>query len=160
MFQSWNILNECCCYRSCFILKWKVPIMQVLRRRQDQTDIFREWQRTPGGTNHGLRWWDPPKISRWYHGMSWLQFLAQGGGSVKLAAGFPMANHVFSAEKSTRETPTRWSLLQIHVSLPSGRGKTISVSRNRKVVDLKMAVQQSFGERFVRLVTADGVFCI
>ena len=29
MFQSWNILNECCCYRSCFILKWKVPIINA-----------------------------------------------------------------------------------------------------------------------------------
>ena len=51
MFQSWNILNECSGYRSCFILKWKVPIMQVLRRiRQNQTERFREWQRTPGKT--------------------------------------------------------------------------------------------------------------
>eukprot|EP00435_Cladocopium_sp_Y103_P010854 s3534_g2.t2 len=53
-------------------------------------------------------------------------------------------------------TPNRWSPLQIHVSLPSGRGETISVSRNGKVVDLKMVVQQSLGTRFLRLAAPDG----
>ena len=72
---------------------------------------------------------------------------------MKLAAGFPNGESCIFRRK---KIPTRWSPLQIHVSLPSGRGETISVSRNRKVVDLKMVVQESFGQRFVRLVTADG----
>ena len=90
MFQSWNILNECCCYRSCFILKWKVPIINAGTAEKAGSDRYiQRMTEDPRGTNHGLRWWDPPRISRWYHGMSWLQFLAQGGGSVRLAAGFP-----------------------------------------------------------------------
>eukprot|EP00435_Cladocopium_sp_Y103_P039094 s1800_g10.t1 len=46
--------------------------------------------------------------------------------------------------------------LKIDVSLPSGRGETVSVLESATVVDLKIAAQQSLGQRFLRLASPDG----
>ena len=46
--------------------------------------------------------------------------------------------------------------LTLQVSLPSGRSETVSVLPCGTVVDLKIAAQQSFGHRFLRLATGVG----
>ena len=48
--------------------------------------------------------------------------------------------------------------LNIQVSLTSGRCETISVLKCGTVADLKMSVQRSFGQGFLRLVTLDAHF--
>ena len=67
--------------------------------------------------------------------------------------GFPaMANNV-------SPVPSRWGRrrhVRFHVSLPSGRGETISVSRDGTVAELKIAAQQSLGKGFLRLASPDG----
>ena len=47
-------------------------------------------------------------------------------------------------------------MLQVRVALPSGRSVNLSVPESCKVQDLKFLAQQSFGQGFVKLVTAEG----
>ena len=46
--------------------------------------------------------------------------------------------------------------LTLQVSLPSGRSETISVLPGGTVLDLKIAAQQSLGQRFLRLASSEG----
>eukprot|EP00435_Cladocopium_sp_Y103_P005670 s596_g1.t2 len=46
--------------------------------------------------------------------------------------------------------------MQLELSLPSGRCASVSVSQSGTIADLKLAAQQSFGQRFLRLATAEG----
>ena len=48
------------------------------------------------------------------------------------------------------------SSIELQVFLPSGRCETVAISQSGTVADLKIAAQQSFGQRFLRLATADG----
>eukprot|EP00435_Cladocopium_sp_Y103_P060114 s182_g21.t2 len=48
------------------------------------------------------------------------------------------------------------SSIELEVSLPSGRCETISLLRQGTIQDLKIAAQQSLGQRFLRLATAEG----
>ena len=48
------------------------------------------------------------------------------------------------------------SSIELQVFLPSGRYETVAISQSGTVADLKIAAQQSFGQRFLRLATADG----
>ena len=45
-------------------------------------------------------------------------------------------------------------MLQVNVSLPNGCHEVLSVEPSSKVQDLQIAAQQTFGRRFLRLVTA------
>ena len=47
-------------------------------------------------------------------------------------------------------------MLQIHVALPSGKRKSLRISESSKVGDLQVLAQQSFGQGFLRLVSAAG----
>ena len=47
-------------------------------------------------------------------------------------------------------------MLQIHVALPSGKRKSLTLPQSSKVGDLKRLAQQSFQQGFLRLVTAKG----
>eukprot|EP00438_Fugacium_kawagutii_P013428 Skav230499 [mRNA] locus=scaffold2083:3845:10908:+ [translate_table: standard] len=46
--------------------------------------------------------------------------------------------------------------MKLHVSLPSGRSASVEPPLNGTVGDLKMAAQQSLGQRFLRLMGPDG----
>jgi hypothetical protein len=46
--------------------------------------------------------------------------------------------------------------IKLEVSLPSGRCGTISVLDSGTIGDVKIAAQQSLGQRFLRLATANG----
>ena len=48
------------------------------------------------------------------------------------------------------------SSIKLQVSLPSGRCATVSVLESGTVADLKIAAQQSLGQRFLRLAAPDG----
>ena len=48
------------------------------------------------------------------------------------------------------------SLIELEVSLPSGRCATVSVLESGTVADLKRAAQKSLVQGFLRLATADG----
>ena len=48
------------------------------------------------------------------------------------------------------------SSIELQVFLPSGRCETVAISQSGTAADLKIAAQQSFGQRFLRLATADG----
>ena len=45
-------------------------------------------------------------------------------------------------------------MLQVNVTLPNGCHEVLSVEPSSKVQDLQIAAQQTFGRRFLRLVTA------
>ena len=47
-------------------------------------------------------------------------------------------------------------MLQVNVSLPSGRHESFSLSESSKVGDLKGLAQKYFGQGFLKLVTANG----
>ena len=47
-------------------------------------------------------------------------------------------------------------MLQVDVALPSGKRKHLSIAQSSKVGDLRILAQDSFGKRFLRLVTANG----
>ena len=47
-------------------------------------------------------------------------------------------------------------MLQVHVSFPSGCGETLAVPQNSTVGELKVLVQKSFRQRFLKLVTEKG----
>ena len=47
-------------------------------------------------------------------------------------------------------------MLQVNVALASGRSVNLSVPESCKVQDLKVLAQQSFGQGFVKLITAEG----
>jgi hypothetical protein len=47
-------------------------------------------------------------------------------------------------------------MLAVNVSLPSGCCKTLSLSHSSTVSDLKILVQESFGQGFLKLVTEEG----
>ena len=46
--------------------------------------------------------------------------------------------------------------IKLEVSLPSGCCETVTVLPSGTIADLKVAAQQSFGQRFLRLAAADG----
>jgi len=48
------------------------------------------------------------------------------------------------------------SSINLKFSLPSGRCETVSVLQSSTIADLKIAAQQSFGQRFLRLAAPDG----
>ena len=48
------------------------------------------------------------------------------------------------------------SSIKLNFSLPSGRCETVSVLQSSTIADLKIAAQQSFGQRFLRLAAPDG----
>ena len=47
-------------------------------------------------------------------------------------------------------------LLHVHVAFPSGHGETLSLPQNSTVGDLKVLVQKSFRQGFLKLVTEKG----
>ena len=47
-------------------------------------------------------------------------------------------------------------MLQINVALPSGKRKSLTVDESSKVGDLRILAQQSFGQGFLKLVSATG----
>ena len=49
-----------------------------------------------------------------------------------------------------------FQMLRVVVSLPSGSGKTLLLPELSKVGDLKILAQRSFGQGFLKLVTAEG----
>eukprot|EP00435_Cladocopium_sp_Y103_P009833 s1351_g2.t1 len=52
--------------------------------------------------------------------------------------------------------PVAESSIKLEVSLPSGRYETVKVSQSGTIADLKIAAQQAFGQRFLRLAAPDG----
>ena len=48
------------------------------------------------------------------------------------------------------------SSIELEVLLPSGRCETVAVSPSGTIADLKVAAQQLLGQRFLRLVAAEG----
>ena len=48
-------------------------------------------------------------------------------------------------------------MLRINASLPSGRNENLFIPQSSKVGDLRILAQKSFGQGFLRLVTADGL---
>ena len=83
--------------------------------------------------------------------------IRSGVDKLSWPADFPaMARNPSPAEKS-RQVPNRSRRpLKIHVYLPSGGGETVTVLRCGTVIELKMAAQQSLGQRFLRLAAPDG----
>ena len=47
-------------------------------------------------------------------------------------------------------------MFQVNVALPSGKSEIFEIPGSSKVGDLKILVQESFGQRFLRLVSAEG----
>ena len=47
-------------------------------------------------------------------------------------------------------------MLQVHISFPSGSGKTRLLPEHSKVGDLKLLAQKSFGKGFLKLINAEG----
>jgi len=48
------------------------------------------------------------------------------------------------------------AMLKVHVSFPSGCGESLALPQNSTVGDLKVLVQQSFRQGFLKLVTEKG----
>ena len=48
------------------------------------------------------------------------------------------------------------AMLHVHVAFPSGRGETLALPQNSTVGDLKVLVQKSFRQGFLKLVTEKG----
>ena len=47
-------------------------------------------------------------------------------------------------------------MFQVNVALPSGKSEIFEIPGSSKVGDLKILAQESFGQRFLRLVSAEG----
>ena len=47
-------------------------------------------------------------------------------------------------------------MLQVNISLPSGRSEKLSLEESSKVGDLRTLAQKAFRQGFLRLVTSDG----
>ena len=64
-----------------------------------------------------------------------------------------LSNRVMKRAESCQKAD---SSIELEVFLPSGRCETVAVSQSGTVADLKIAAQQSFGHRFLRLATGEG----
>ena len=49
-----------------------------------------------------------------------------------------------------------WSMLQVNITLPSGKSTSLAVPQSSKVGDVKILAQKAFHQGFLRLVSADG----
>eukprot|EP00438_Fugacium_kawagutii_P029577 Skav212241 [mRNA] locus=scaffold4106:111099:111381:+ [translate_table: standard] len=47
-------------------------------------------------------------------------------------------------------------MIQVHVTLPSGRSEALSLPLSSTEGDLKIQAQQILGQRFLKLISADG----